>query len=771
MRSIDDHTVRSGDDATVRSQYEETANLLSGRGSSSHYSNPYRKKQQGVMKTTNKGRGTNTTRVSFAEQLFGKTYDSNSSVAGSMVGSISGSVSSGSGVRRKVPRLSNQSNGAAASSNDGVLSLSNVMTQRLLRITHLKKNATLLSIMALGMMIFIGGAINLSESIVEDVVMKEESRGLGYDIENNAHEKRSSVPEVSGGGIMDNYHPHTQAKTPVDGKDSSEQTIDWNKVPPHLRGYYSKTFGQIPSDSSVSQNTISYRKEQDDYEHTQFSNREQAKAIQSIGQEAVLGYRPQNGRDYHAQGELNKELTSSSSGGTMGFSGPMLGKDAFDSQEEELSGVSQLGGGGLRGVELQQQQQQQQVPIQSQVIDSEEQKRLAAQEAALAKTSTAEDDARKKRLDELAQLRASAGLTGDYYSKQQSASAALGIESGQNLESQQLAEDPQQQAAAEQRMKEDAEAAQKKAEESQQVAAPPVAISPKDSEADAMAKMKEEIRQRNEEAARQQEEKKKREEEKRQREEAAAREQEVARQQAAEKAARLKLEYAQEQLEEEKLKHGSMAQQLMAKYAHVPFKEQIKSPPAEKKPKPSVPMASSQEQQPAQQQQVPAQAEPVQEQPSQNLPDLSEWRNDVNSKFVERLKADEKVDHTAPKPQPQAQPQSSHQVSLLTEKPRVQEKPAEETNYRLQIANGELPFDVWRAKMKEKLHSQIMAERAKNAPPEPSAAEVKEMVSQKMEEVEQAQNAVMTGQSSDLESISSLQKELSELLSLMGGGR
>jgi hypothetical protein len=44
------------------------------------------------------------------------------------------------------------------------------------------------------------------------------------------------------------------------------------------------------------------------------------------------------------------------------------------------------------------------------------------------------------------------------------------------------------------------------------------------------------------------------------------------------------------------------------------------------------------------------------------------------------------------------------------------------------------------------------------------------MVSQKMSEVENAQNAVMSGESSDLDSIASLQKELSELLALMGGG-
>lgn len=196
------------------------------------------------------------------------------------------------------------------------------------------------------------------------------------------------------------------------------------------------------------------------------------------------------------------------------------------------------------------------------------------------------------------------------------------------------------------------------------------------------------------------------------------------------------------------------------KYAHVPFKEQTQSPPVEEKPaeqrqneQETASVQSSQEQQPS----------------PEDGSNLSEWRTDINAKFQERIKADEKVDHSAPR----EQSNGSHQISLLTEKPRQQEKPAEETNYRLQLVNGEISFDEWRSKIKEKLHNEIVNEKAKNAPqlsPKVSPAEVKERVSQKMDEVEQAQNAVLNGERTDLESISSLQKELSELLALMGGG-
>jgi hypothetical protein len=283
------------------------------------------------------------------------------------------------------------------------------------------------------------------------------------------------------------------------------------------------------------------------------------------------------------------------------------------------------------------------------------------------------------------------------------------------------------------------------------------------------ARHREEEKRREAEAAAQQEEARHREEEKRLREELAAREQQLARQQVEEKANRLKLEYAQQLAEEERQKNGSPAEQLMSKYVSVPFEEQTKSVPVEEKMENPPPQVEQQE--PPQQQQKPPQQQPpppTQEQPPQNLPDISEWRTAITAKFHERFKADEKVDHTAIPPPGQAK--SPHQTSLLTEKPRQQEKPEQETNYRLQIANGELSFDEWRSMMAKKLHALIMAEHAKNAPPEPSPSEVKEKVSQKMEEVEQAQNAVMAGESTDLESITALQKELSELLSLLGGG-
>jgi hypothetical protein len=620
------------------------------------------------------------------------------------------------------------------------------MAKRLLRFTYIKKNATILSIMALGMMIFLGGLINLSGSIsdpsdIDTTLIKEdESRGLGYDNDSN-----NSSP----GGIMDNYHAQhsvvgaNAAPSANSPTIDTPQTIDWNKVPPHLRGYYSKTFGLSPAE--IEKGSVIYRKEADDYEQSQFSNKEQAKAIQSIGQEAVLGFRPVTGRDYHAQGELNKELTGNTSNGG-GFSGPMLGKEAFDSQEEQQLGISQGSSGG-RGV------------------DSEEQKRLDAQEAALVKASTAEADARKRRQDEVARLRASAGLTGSYYPEQKGASGA----ESENVAS--SGEEAQQQAAdeeakenielARQKMKEEAEAAQHAAgvsnllETGSSEASPPK----RSGEAEAMEKMKEEIRLRNEEMAREQEKERLQAAENAKREEEAARQQELARQQAAEKAARLKLEYAQQLEEEERLKtSGSVAQQLLIKYAHIPFKEQTQPLPGEEKP-------NSPAQEPQQPQETP---QIKQENPSQNN-DLSEWRNDVNAKFHERLKADQKVDHTAPKQQEQ-QPPAPQQSSLLTEKPRQQEKLSEETNYRLRIANGELDFNEWRSKMKQELHNRLQAERAKNAPPQPSPDEVKNKVTQKLEEVEQAQNDVLSGKSTDLDSIVSLQKELSELLALMGAG-
>ncbi|KAL7514839.1 hypothetical protein ACHAXN_012341 [Cyclotella atomus] len=839
VRSADDATVRSGGASTVYSystarkdkhttrhvecddhDEEETAHLLNGR-SNEQYPNPYRKhqrqhqqqqqQQQQLQQQQNRGGGT-THRVSFATQLFGKTYDSSSIVSGSVVGSISGNVSVGSGVRRKVPRIrSNNSNPNSInsinhnSSNSGnysgggssiLQSIGNTLLQQTLRISHIKKNATILSIMALGMMIFIGGAINLTGSITaEETVVNVKggdssgTRGLDLDYNRDADVivDNNTGAAAGGGGIMDNVH-HSKSKV-VSGPISDQ--IDWNKVPPHLRGYYSKAFGNTnqgqaanhnPASSEITQ--IKYRNEggiDNDYEHSQFSNKAQALAIQSIGQEAVLGYRPfkKEERDYHQQGLLNQEFTAENGGGG-GFSGPLVGKDAFVEAEEgplpnQHQGASPQQGHGLSSSAI--------------VDNSEEEKRLAAQEAALQKAATAEVDARKRRQDELAQLRASAGLTGGYYTEGQ-VPRQPSVEEGRQQQQKEEEAKHQIELVREQ-MKQEAEVAQQPQVELQSAENAPLLPAPKDGEAAAEeearhreeekrrqaeaaaqqedARHREEEKRREAEAAAQQEEARHREEEKRLREELAAREQQLARQQAEEKANRLKLEYAQQLAEEERQKNGSPAEQLMSKYVSVPFEEQTKSVPVEEKMENPPPQVEQQE--PPQQQQKPPQQQPLpptQEQPPQNLPDISEWRTAITAKFHERFKADEKVDHTAIPPPGQAK--SPHQTSLLTEKPRQQEKPEQETNYRLQIANGELSFDEWRSMMAKKLHALIMAEHAKNAPPEPSPSEVKEKVSQKMEEVEQAQNAVMAGESTDLESITALQKELSELLSLLGGG-
>ncbi|KAL3804556.1 hypothetical protein ACHAWO_005451 [Cyclotella atomus] len=819
VRSADDATVRSGGASTVYSystarkdkhttrhvecddhDEEETAHLLNGR-SNERYPNPYRKHQRQATAATatttnnafNNNNGYSNNRSGRRRHLQSKLR-CNSLVKHRFILIVS--VVSCREYFGECQCCSNSGNYSGGGSSI-LQSIGNTLLQQTLRISHIKKNATILSIMALGMMIFIGGAINLTGSITaEETVVNVKggdssgTRGLDLDYNRDADVivDNNTGAAAGGGGIMDNVH-HSKSKV-VSGPISDQ--IDWNKVPPHLRGYYSKAFGNAnqgqaanhnPASSEITQ--IKYRNEggiDNDYEHSQFSNKAQALAIQSIGQEAVLGYRPfkKEERDYHQQGLLNQEFTAENGGGG-GFSGPLVGKDAFAEAEEgplpnQHQGASPQQGHGLSSAAI--------------VDNSEEEKRLAAQEAALQKAATAEVDARKRRQDELAQLRASAGLTGGYYTEGQ-VPRQPSVEEGRRQQQQKEEEAKHQIELVREQMKQEAEVAQQPQVELQSAENAPLLPAPKDGEAAAEeearhreeekrrqaeaaaqqedARHREEEKRREAEAAAQQEEARHREEEKRLREELAAREQQLARQQAEEKANRLKLEYAQQLAEEERQKNGSPAEQLMSKYVSVPFEEQTKSVPVEEKMENPPPQVEQQE--PPQQQQKPPQQQPpppTQEQPPQNLPDISEWRTAITAKFHERFKADEKVDHTAIPPPGQAK--SPHQTSLLTEKPRQQEKPEQETNYRLQIANGELPFDEWRSMMAKKLHALIMAEHAKNAPPEPSPSEVKEKVSQKMEEVEQAQNAVMAGESTDLESITALQKELSELLSLLGGG-
>ncbi|KAL7479205.1 hypothetical protein ACHAW6_004945 [Cyclotella cf. meneghiniana] len=819
-------SIHSGDDFTVRSESgeggdsvisfnasrevapgeEETARLLRG-GSQSAFPNPYRKRQQQQQV---RQQGPN--RVSFAEQLFGKTYDSNSSVVASVVGSISGTVATaGPGVRRKVPRVGANSNYASSSSSNGMSSpsssneavsslTSEIFTKRLQKFNSIKKNAALLSILTMGVIIFIGACFSLSEipngSTAE---AEEEARSLGYENDGTASSSFSL-------GIMDNIHPHPQAAAPIiaagnyasktssqsDPQAASSQQIDWNKVPPHLRGYYSRTFGPPPS-SNGAVNTFndaaygpnnSYNGLQDsqesEYERSQFANAQAAMAIQSIGKEAVLGFRPMTGRDYHAQGELNKELTSAGmgsggidSGGfhsdAGGFSGPMLRKEEFVMQEEQ-----QLWG------------QQQQKKKNDQPMDSEEQKRIAAQEAALSKASTAEDDARKKREEEVMRLRATAGLTGFYYPQKEGVSSAaeapaVGANADDAAKQEKQPDSDAVVAAAEaedvkqklelvrQRMKEEAEAAQKKDEDARQQAE---AAQKKEEDArqqaedearqqkaeiEAKQKLEEETRQRNEDDSRQQEEARKREEE-------AARQQEMARQEAAEKAAKQKLEMLQEQKAEEVRQRNSrpsFAQELLTKYLNVPFQEQTTEvsaplpppPPAEKQP----------DNVPSGQQPIPEQKKPL-DKPEQGLPSVSNEQQPVqHDQPQQQDQQSPSQTQNQPPPETPKQPQPPQQG---------QPPPQQSAQLRLQVQNGQLSFDDWRTKMKQKLHNQIQEDGKKNAPPpppKPSQAEIKDQVSQKMEEVEQAQSAVLKGESTDLDSIASLQKELSELLAIMGG--
>ncbi|KAL3793020.1 hypothetical protein HJC23_003028 [Cyclotella cryptica] len=841
-------SVYSGDDFTVRSDTdggggdsvisynasreaapgeEETARLLRG-GSRSAFPNPYRKRQQ-QQQSRQQGAGARqqgANRVSFAEQLFGKTYDSNSSVVASVVGSISGTVATaGPGVRRKVPRVGSNSSYASSSSSsstvvssssEGMSSLTSALfSKRLHKFNSIKKNATLLSVLTMGVMIFIGASLSISEIPNEttaegSIRLEEEARGLGYEHDTNAQ-------SASGLGIMDNIHPPLQAGVPIlpagssashassqsDPQSASSQQVDWNKVPPHLRGYYSKTFGPPPSSEGGGGGNIfdpaygpnnSYSGQQQrqdvlesEYEKSQFANAQAAMAIQSIGKEAVLGFRPMTGRDYHAQGDLNKELTSAGmgtsvvenggfqsdgsggggGGGGGGFSGPMLKKEDFVMQEEQQ----------LRG---QQQQRKNDPPM-----DSEEQKRLAAQEAALSKASTAEDDARKKREEEVVRLRASAGLTGYYYPQKEGTSSAAVVPAvGANVDD---TEKQEEQAAAaavaaaaeedvkqklelvRQRMKEEAEATQKKEEEARQKAEDEARKRAEDdarqqnAEAEAKQKLEEEARQRNENEARQQEES-------RQREEEAARQQEMARQEAAEEAAKQKLEMLRQQkAEEERQKNSqpSLAQELLKKYLNVPFREQTKSEQGNEESVPPLPPP-----------------QPLSDKQPDLVPSAPQQTQEQNQPFDKPAQdipnEQQPVQHDQPQQQEKQEPPGQTHNKSEPEAPKQQQPPQQQgqspphqpAQLRIQVENGQLSFDDWRSKMKQKLHNQIQEESKKNAPPPPpppSQAEIKDKVSQKMEQVEQAQSAIMKGESTDLDSIASLQKELSELLALMGG--
>jgi len=238
------------------------------------------------------------------------SHSSNSSVSNRGRGSSMGSSSNSSGVGRSVTSL--LANGlrslfeglrsVASSSNGGGGTRNNNSN----RFNYLKRNTALLAVMSLMMLVTIGSYSGAFFGASSSGNNADATRGLGTN-----HDMRPPAM-----GLMDNV-PHqamlkgsagTGANNNSAGNNimgggnglsplvENGQVVDWDKVPPHLRGYYNKVFGVQGVNGGQQQQQQHQAMMQNIQQHQQQQKQDDpnaaAQAILSIGNEAIGAENP-----------------------------------------------------------------------------------------------------------------------------------------------------------------------------------------------------------------------------------------------------------------------------------------------------------------------------------------------------------------------------------------------------------------------------------------------------------------------------------------------
>jgi len=237
-------------------------------------------------------------RVKFADQMFGPRSDqksnysapwrdrsissSNASVGSSYIGS-----SSGGSVGSEHSKSSIDSRGDPSSYSANLTALNH----RIRQYGYLKKKAVLLAVVAALMLSTIVSYLTGSLPGMTGSGIMDAQRGLAdQQLLANEHDTRAPAR-----GIMDNVHPvmgeGMSAQIFNEQQQQQSGSVDWSKVPPHLRGYYSKIVGggqQQPRgvvQEQPPQQTQQQEQQSPEQQLLQIQNEiinAQAKAIQSV---------------------------------------------------------------------------------------------------------------------------------------------------------------------------------------------------------------------------------------------------------------------------------------------------------------------------------------------------------------------------------------------------------------------------------------------------------------------------------------------------------
>jgi len=308
------------------------------------------------------------------------SQSSNSSISNRSRGSSNGSNRGGVG-RNVVSLLANglrnifeglQSTASAPTSNNSTSSRNSsgggTRSNNNNRFQYLKRNAAILAVLSLMMLVTIGSYSGAFFGASANANNADSARGLGIE-----HDMRPPAM-----GLMDNVRHQAMLKGSVGAGVNNNgagnnimsgggglpplvengKVVDWDKVPPHLRGYYSKVFGvqgggnaglqqqQQQQQQAMMQNTQQMQVQQEDPNAA-------AQAIQSIGNEAI--------------------------GAEGSFKVPTLEQHEFQQHIQEIEGAVPFLGQQQQQQEQMQQQQEQQ---QQQQMQQQEQLELNKEEMA-----------------------------------------------------------------------------------------------------------------------------------------------------------------------------------------------------------------------------------------------------------------------------------------------------------------------------------------------------------------------------------------------------
>lgn len=243
------------------------------------------------------------------------------------------------------------------------------------RNAYLKENAKLVAIvagLAVAMLTLFMGGLG-SRGGVENV------RGAQQRV--LADQSKMMSPPASLGGIMDNV------QTQFQGQGEEQEVVDWDKVPPHLRGYYAKMLGVGEQFRGVAKSA----EEQIQELQVQF-DQENAAAMQGIHQKGSAI------AEVGVEGMANNNAPPESS-----LKVPAVNLDEFSRQQEELEK-----NGGVARAEEQQAKQQEEAQRLQQAAEAAEAAKVQAEQQAQKEAQRAQEEGERQRLQAAAAAAAEA---------------------------------------------------------------------------------------------------------------------------------------------------------------------------------------------------------------------------------------------------------------------------------------------------------------------------------------------------------------------------